>query len=73
MSVWCILEEIRGRDPGKKSGVSSPFLPEKMNRHRIFRTPRKDEPTPDFPALEGKRDVTDIDRLRGDGVSGTCT
>ena len=22
---------------------------------------------------EGKRDITDIDRLRGEGVSGTCT
>jgi prepilin-type N-terminal cleavage/methylation domain-containing protein len=28
-----------------KSGVSSSFLPEKTNRHRIT---RKDEPTPDY-------------------------
>ena len=30
----------------RKSGVSSSFLPEEMNRHRIT---RKDEPTPDYP------------------------
>ena len=31
--------------PGGKSGVSSSFLPEKMNRHGIT---RKDELTPDY-------------------------
>jgi len=36
----------------RKSGVSSSFLPEKMNRHRV--TPRKDELTSGYPPWTSK-------------------